>query len=111
MLAAVARLPIHAWRYRSRPEASHVGPMAQDFAAELGLGADDRVIEAVDASGVALAAIQALLARVDALAERNEALQQRITELEEPTGREVDQCAPFGATGQQGWMDRRTERR
>ena len=83
LLDAVARLPIHAWRYRSRPEASHIGPMAQDFAAELGLGADDRMIEPVDANGVALAAIQALLGRVDALAERNEALQQRITELEE----------------------------
>ena len=82
VLEAVTRLPISAWRYRSAPEASHVGPMAQDFAAELGLGSDDRVINAIDANGVALAAIQALNARVEGLARHSEALQQRIDELE-----------------------------
>ena len=82
LLDAVARLPIHSWRYRVSPEAMHVGPMAQDFAAEFGLGADDRVIHTVDAQGVALAAIQALTARMEGLAQRNEQLQQRITELE-----------------------------
>ncbi len=82
VLESVARLPISSWRYRSSPEALHVGPMAQDFAAELGLGADEHVIEPVDASGTSLAAIQALYARVQALAERNAVLERRITELE-----------------------------
>lgn len=82
VLKAVSRLPIQAWRYRTQPEAQHLGPMAQDFAAELGLGADDRVIAAVDASGVALAAIQALNARVEHLAQINESLVGRIAALE-----------------------------
>jgi hypothetical protein len=42
----------------------HVGPRAQDFAAAFGVGEDDRHIHVVDASGVALAAIQALAARL-----------------------------------------------
>ena len=37
-----------------------MGPMAQDFYAAFGLGADDRHIVTVDADGVALAAIQGL---------------------------------------------------
>src|SRR5262249_53547208 len=66
VLAGVVGLPIARWRYRG-DGASHIGPMAQDFTAAFGVGDDERVIHNVDASGVALAAIQALAAEVSDL--------------------------------------------
>jgi hypothetical protein len=75
VLAAVAGLPVSSWSYRADdPRVRHVGPMAQDFAAAFGVGEDDRHIHPVDASGVALAAIQAL-------AERLAQAEARIAEL------------------------------
>lgn len=64
ILAKIASLPISSWNYRSQdPSIRHMGPVAQDFHAAFGLGADDKSISTVDASGVALAAIQALYAQ------------------------------------------------
>ncbi len=65
ILAAVAALPITTWNYKDQERSiRHLGPMAQDFAAAFGVGEDDRHINMVDASGVALSAIQALYAVV-----------------------------------------------
>jgi hypothetical protein len=76
VLAGVLGLPIESWSYRGDdPRVRHVGPMAQDFAAAFGVGDDDRHIHTVDASGVALAAIQALAARLAAAEARIEELQ------------------------------------
>ena len=65
--------------------------MAQDFRAAFGLGADARVIHAVDASGVTMAAIQALYrqvadlrARQRALARENAALRAAVGALSRP---------------------------
>lgn len=61
VLEQVAQLPVERWRYRAEADAvRHVGPTAQDFHSAFGLGSSDRTIAAVDADGVALAAIQAL---------------------------------------------------
>jgi hypothetical protein len=60
VLEKVAGLAIQQWNYKSTPGQSHVGPVAQDFRAAFGLGADDTSIGTVDADGVALAAIQGL---------------------------------------------------
>ncbi|MFD3655687.1 tail fiber domain-containing protein [Streptomyces sp. 24-1644] len=61
VLAAVVDLPVSTWRYRwEDDEVRHLGPMAQDWRASFGLGADDRTICCTDANGVALVAIQAL---------------------------------------------------
>jgi trimeric autotransporter adhesin len=61
ILEKVGRLPISSWTYLKEPaDVRHLGPMAQDFRASFGLGDDDRTYYAVDAQGVALAAIQAL---------------------------------------------------
>jgi hypothetical protein len=81
VLAAVRDLPITTWTYKDEPGVRHIGPMAQDFAAAFGVGGDDRRINRVDASGVALAAIQALAARL-------EAAEARIAELS--SGREYE---------------------
>jgi len=61
MLTKLAALPVATWNYiADDPGVRHMGPMAQDFAATFGLGADDRHIHVIDASGVALASLQAL---------------------------------------------------
>jgi len=65
VLEGVAALPVSTWSYiGDDPSVRHMGPMAQGFAAAFCLGADDRHIHVIDASGVALASIQALYALV-----------------------------------------------
>ncbi len=65
LLAGVLSLAITSWSYKGDdPTVRHIGPMAQDFAAAFGVGEDDRHIHAVDADGIAFAAIQALGARL-----------------------------------------------
>jgi hypothetical protein len=65
LLARVSALPLASWSYLADPQASrHVGPMAQDFAAAFGLGADDRHVAPADLAGVGLAAVQALSRRL-----------------------------------------------
>ena len=80
VLAAVATLPIERWSYKGET-IRHLGPMAQDFAAAFGLGADDRHIFPLDAAGVALAAIQGLHGLVQAQGARLETLERELTAL------------------------------
>lgn len=49
--------------------------MAQDFAAAFGLGGDERVIDPIDAQGVALAAVKALIDKIEVLEARVAALE------------------------------------
>lgn len=61
ILARLVHLPITQWRFKGEEETvQHLGPVAQDFHAAFGLGDSDRYIGTLDASGVALAAIQGL---------------------------------------------------
>jgi hypothetical protein len=76
VLAKVAQLPIEEWSYRAEDGQRHLGPVAQDFYAAFGLGADDKHITTVDEGGVALAAIKGLNAKV-------EEQQREIAELRE----------------------------
>jgi hypothetical protein len=80
VLAAVAALPIERWSYKGET-VRHLGPMAQDFAAACGLGADDRHIFPLDAAGVALAALQGLHGLVQAQRARLETLERELTAL------------------------------
>ncbi len=59
VLARISDMPVYRWQYRGQ-ERDHIGPMAQDFYRAFGLGLDDTSIAAIDADGVALAAIKAL---------------------------------------------------
>lgn len=88
ILARVSNLPISTWRYKN-DTSQHLGPMAQDFAAAFGLGADDKHISPLDAAGVSLAAVQALhqevtqkQAAIDELQKRNADLEKRLADLE-----------------------------
>jgi len=60
----------------------HIGPMAQDFQAAFGVGADDKHIATVDADGVALAAIQGLNEILKEKESRIAALEKRPEKLE-----------------------------
>jgi hypothetical protein len=90
VLARLSRLPISRWRYRTEADGvQHLGPMAQDFKQAFGLGESDRTYNAVDAHGVAFAAIQALqrLAeeqqrRIEKLEREKRALERRLRTLE-----------------------------
>jgi len=87
MLARVRDLPITTWNYtRDDLAIRHIGPMAQDFAAIFGLGADDRYIHPIDGQGVALAAIQGLITEVERLRHDNAALAARLVALEQAGG-------------------------
>lgn len=82
VLARLASLPISTWSYVQDPNhVRHMGPMAQDFRVSFGLGAGDRCIPTVDASGVALASIQALNERVEAVRQANQKLKAENTKL------------------------------
>ena len=62
VLDALARVPMSTWSYKDDPSVRHLGPMAQDLHAELGLGGSDTSYDPIDAHGVAFASIQALYA-------------------------------------------------
>ena len=91
-LAQVVALPIETWSYRGEA-VRHLGPMAQDFAA-FGLGADDRHISPIDASGVALSALQGLHAVVAAQAARLAALEGECAGLRAELDRRRAEPAP-----------------
>jgi hypothetical protein len=89
ILERVIALPLNRWNYRSESNAvRHLGPVAQDFHAAFGVGADDKHIAGLDSSGVALAAIQGLShelrakqAEINLLKQRLEALESRLDRL------------------------------
>ncbi len=81
VLDKVLRLPIATWRYKG-DAARHVGPMAQDFHAAFGLGADEKHIAPGDAAGLGLAAIQALQAELASRDAEMAALARRVAALE-----------------------------
>jgi hypothetical protein len=83
ILDRLASLPVSRWTYTGDPSAApHLGPMAQDFRMAFGLGSDERFINAVDASGVALSSIQGLHQLVREQRERIAELEARLARLE-----------------------------
>jgi hypothetical protein len=97
VLKKLDTVPVASWRYKEEVgQPLHMGPMAQDFYAAFGLGADDKHIVTVDADGVALAAVKGVHAvtkeqrkeldklegEVKSLRDQNEALEARLAKLE-----------------------------
>jgi hypothetical protein len=64
-LDAVRSLPIEAWTYRKGlgDGGTHIGPMAEDFAARF--GGDGKTISPMDATGALMASVKALADRLD----------------------------------------------
>ncbi|HHI03494.1 MAG: hypothetical protein DRP51_05995 [Candidatus Zixiibacteriota bacterium] len=80
LLEKLAGLDISEWNYITEGKnIRHIGPMAQDFYELFGLGKDNRSISTIDASGVALAAIQELHKKTEEI----DLLKERIGELEQ----------------------------
>ncbi len=93
MLASIRRIPVHRWNYiNDEHKTAHIGPFAQDFYREFGLGADSLGITTQDISGVNMAAIRALEERtsrtlsntdeIERLQSENQALQTKVSALE-----------------------------
>ncbi|MEM9293983.1 MAG: tail fiber domain-containing protein [Acidobacteriota bacterium] len=90
VLAKIAAMPVTTWVYKAdATEALHIGPMAQDFHAAFGLGADELHINPQDTASVALVGVQALNdrltekdAEVEALRALNAELIERLEALE-----------------------------
>ena len=91
VLAKVAAMPVQTWSYTNSPTARHIGPMAQDFRAAFGLGADDKHIATIDSDGVALAAIQGLNQKLEERLQAKDAelqaLKASVMELQEAVRR------------------------
>jgi len=85
ILDRLAQLPIETWRYKGEA-IRHIGPMAQDWSRAFGVGPDDRHIDLIDASGVALAAIQALAQRVQTQETELATLRATLARLETGAG-------------------------
>jgi len=81
VLQRVARLPISRWQYKKDDGVDHIGPMAQDFHVEFGLGNSETHIGTIDTVGVALAAIQGLLEKQTALEAENQQLKESQRQL------------------------------
>jgi hypothetical protein len=95
VLETVAELPVSTWSYKSDdPAVRHLGPMAQDFHAAFGLGDTDRAYNAIDAHGVALAAIKALYERSQAQDARIERLEMENRDLRAAAKRDAESCKP-----------------
>lgn len=69
-LDAINGMPVEAWDYKEgvADEGRHIGPYAQDFKRETGLG-DGKTISVVDAIGLAIKGIQELDDKLDAVAQ------------------------------------------
>jgi hypothetical protein len=86
VLAQIQRLPITTWNFKAEDDSvRHIGPVAQDFHAAFGTGADDKHLAALDGNGVALAAIQGLNRKLEAQVKdkdaRIEALEKDVAQL------------------------------
>ncbi len=92
LLERIAALPLSTWSYKADVRgARHIGPMAQDFAAAFGLGADETHVAPSDVAGLGLAAVQALKRENDELRASLEQLAARLAALE---GRSASEGSP-----------------
>ena len=81
LLHKLSRLPVQKWKYKESDE-YHIGPVAEDFYALFGLGADDKGISTVDPSGIALAAIKELSIQNEEMKQTMKKQNEMITQLQ-----------------------------
>jgi hypothetical protein len=76
VLERMRRIPINTWNYTDEGRQSrHMGPFAEDFWREFGLGSEPLAIGHLDIDGVNFAGIKALDARTEGQAQEIQALQ------------------------------------
>ncbi|HYP49637.1 MAG TPA: tail fiber domain-containing protein, partial [Pyrinomonadaceae bacterium] len=91
VLSRLQKVPVSTWNYITEGnKVRHLGPMAEDFHKEFGLGTDDKSIGVQDMAGVSLAAVKELDAQlqqktseVEMLKAEVNSLQQRLAALEQ----------------------------
>lgn len=81
ILEKVSELELSEWSYKDASDIRHLGPMAQDFYEQFGLGESEKTIGTLDADGVALASIQALYQLWQDEKKRNDRLEKKVDEL------------------------------
>jgi hypothetical protein len=90
ILNKIDKLSVTKWKYKGTNE-THIGPIAEEFKEQFNLGVkeDDKHISTIDASGIALKAIQMLRKENNSLKKKNveieakyESQEQRIKALE-----------------------------
>ena len=82
VLDQLANTPICYWNYTSENQSlRHIGPMAQDFAAQFAVGDCDTKINLIDGQGVTMASIQALYEMVKEKDSRIGALERELEEI------------------------------
>jgi hypothetical protein len=84
VLSKIRRLSVSTWNYISEgQQARHIGPMAEDFYKEFGLGTSDKSIGMQDLASVSLAGVKALEERTTDLQSENVELKAKVNTLEE----------------------------
>jgi hypothetical protein len=83
VLTKLTALPISQWAYKRTPTVKHIGPMAQDFKAAFGLGADDKHLAPGDLAGVAVVGVQALHEMIEVREAQIAEQQTEIVDLKE----------------------------
>ncbi len=112
VLQRLVGLPVTTWSYKTDASGvRHMGPTAQDFYAAFGLGADNTHISPLDASGVALVAVQEQQAQIAVLqsekqemAARISSLEARLAQLETNQGVSGDGPATWVLVAAMAWM-------
>jgi hypothetical protein len=88
VLNKLVALPVSRWTYKNDDQHTrHLGPVAQDFHAAFGLGADDKHIATIDEGGVALAAIKGLYLKLQASEARSRAKEKELARLRQKAER------------------------
>lgn len=81
VLARMRRIPVNTWNYTDEGrESRHMGPFAEDFWREFGLGAEPLAIGHLDIDGVNFAGVKALDERTSSHADRIQALEAAVAE-------------------------------
>ena len=84
VLEQLTALPIHQWTYKHEAQdVKHMGPMAEDFYQTFKLGTTSKGISSLDASGIAMAAIQALSLKLDEKDQRIAKLESQLRRVDE----------------------------
>jgi hypothetical protein len=82
VLSKLRNLPITSWNYIDEGNAvRHIGPMAEDFYAQFGLGTNNISIGVQDLAGVSLAAVKELDTQLQTKTEEVKQLQDEVKQL------------------------------
>ncbi|HEV2802818.1 MAG TPA: tail fiber domain-containing protein [Pyrinomonadaceae bacterium] len=83
VLARLRKIPVSTWNYTAEgSNVRHMGPMAEDFYQEFGLGTGNTSIGVQDLAGVSLAAVKALDQRTTQLQQRTAEVEQLRSEVQ-----------------------------